>query len=427
MNEDELRNTLTRVADRARPSLDTLDKIKTSRHKLERRRRATAYGSTLAGLVALAVVAVQVLPNGGKDPGGFATGNPNPPAAQYDVDLVVSNDGRTLTVWSPSDSSSTSFDIENLAPGENVTDNAWMRFARLDDNGTLRYVVTDGAMSTVWEKANPRTDIAPVKVLGLNGSILAIDYRSNGNLAYLTDADQQIAAFTLSRSSTPELVWTFPQHLGRGVGPDDDLQVAWSRDGNFLLLGNTYVDMASERSDEMVIVLDSEGRKVVSPFDGTHARWIDNTRIAYVPYSANLGNRWRILDLTTNEETKLDIDIDMSARPAVSPDGKLLAVEDSDNDSIIVLDIDANEPITISNGGAAPVWFDDHTLMTTELERCPEVCPEVDYDGIKYRETRRVQLIDINDPDAPRTIASISSTRDASVSWKVSSDSGTEG
>ena len=252
------------------------------------------------------------------------------------------------------------------------------------------------------------------RLLDLRGTVDAIDYGVDGQLAYLLNDGTQQTLYVWQGTGEPRALWTFPAYLGRGLSSDDALRVAFSPDGTRVLVVNTFVDTARERQDETLLVLDLEGRPVVDARNGTHGIWLDTTRVAYLPYAPDEDDVWRALDVTTGEETRMPLDLPASTNPALSPQGTHLAVEDAATGSVVVLDLASGERQTVE--GSGPVWFDLDTLLVSEMEACDASRCETEM----WRPTGRSVLVDLGEPDGSRRFVPITATLETSVLFENS-------
>lgn len=173
------------------------------------------------------------------------------------------------------------------------------------------------------------------------------------------------------------------------------MRVAWSPTDEYLLVVNTYVDTAETRADDTMLILRPNG-EVVDILAGTHGVWIDETHLVYQRY-VNDG-RWWLRDVATGLEDQLTVPIPVATNIAVSPDGARIALESFDRNETLVLAIeDASTQLV---PGAAPVWYDPHTLLTAEMASCVQVLGDECPDRNLYW-TGRFELIDLDRPGDP--------------------------
>lgn len=420
MNEDDLRSTLTRVAQHAAPEPDSLDRLKAGRHRYETRRRNTFAATAVAGVAALAVLAIQVLPNGASgDPPGFATGGPGSPkpiTLKAERVAFINNDGE-LKLYDPQTDELVPFATGAVQPG-----NLRHRFPAYTEDGTLRWVTIDGSGNSVVRETDPDATPPTVEVLiETLGEIVAASYGPEGQVAYMVrDGDSLVVRVATEPDPTRpgKDMWTFPPSLGRGISSEDSVKLAWSPDGSYLLVVNTFVDTAETRQDETLLVLGADGSKVMGPVNGTHGLWIDANRFAYMPYLAADGDLWRVHDITTGDEDLLDLDLPGSARPELSPDGKKLAVEDVPNGEIVIYTLESGSQIRFP--GSGPTWTGTDEVMISVLEPCdPDRCPA----GEPWIHDGTAVAIEISE-DASRDLTGITHTGEAAVLWVSTTQEG---
>lgn len=434
MHEDELKAALSRVALRAQPEPDALDRIKAGRHRRDVRRRTMTATSAVAAVTALAFGAVQLMGNVADSPQTFATGGAptdgavDPTADDLDARWIAAlHDGEVTVFDAKAEEPGWTFGWE---PERSAT------AVHLSADGYL-YVVVGGVEgeSTLYRRpispdpcpaADPgelacRPPPATFEEVGrfAGQTVAAIAWSPDGigSLAALTRSPDGEGGLTLraypnvaSVRSGGRVIWEFPAHLGRGVGGDDDVHVEFSPNGERLLVVNTFVDAAEERQDETLLVFDVDGTRVGAPVHGTHARWTRAGTILYKPLSPADDDTWRELRPDTGEVRELPLSLPGATSPMLSPDGRQLAVEDDAQNSVVILDLETGETETMP--GAAPLWLDPDTLLVTEQEPCENASDADIYCG-GYIDTGRVLKIAVGEQDG--TVYPIATTRGAAV------------
>lgn len=406
MNEENLKTTLSRVADRAQQDPAALDRITTGRHRRDVRRRTLTATGAVATVAALAFAATQLLPRGAEDPGSFATDPPGPsgqpsvdptddPAFQYRVSLIGVPEGRRGVIYDAggNEIKSNGFGHRTVIAVGLSADGRLSRMVGIDDAGSSRIYVDE------IDPSCSDTPTDPCERLGdeplIEGRIGAVDWSDPDAFAYLvsgdpTAASEQHVLYLDNGDGDPQRLWTFPEYLGRGVSSDDELYVEFSPDGSKVLVVNTFVDTAQERQDETMLVFDLDGNQVVPARNGTHARWSASGTIFYMPVDP-IDDTWRELNVDTGEETEMPIALPQATNPALSPDGRSLAIENEGSNSITILDLEDGS--TEIMPGAAPLWFDADTLLVTELEECePDLC-----EVLPWSDTGRVIKMDVGE------------------------------
>jgi hypothetical protein len=385
VNEEDLKTTLTRVAHRASSGDDALERIARGHRRREVRRRTLTATGGVASLALLAVLAVQVLPGGNDDPtfGGDPSGSPTtaPNALTFTTDAIVyqERDGRLMFHRVDGER----FEIESAAQA---------RFASVvgyEEDVMFVTTADDGSSSQIWEwnapdrpcPENATTCTGRGEAIATSGPIAgrveAIAWGAKLWHAYLVrdasgEGPAELRIVDVQAEPVSQTLWTFPAWLGRGISSDDELRIEWSPDGRHLLVVNTFVDAAQERQDETLLVFDVETGQRVLTRHGTLARWEPDGKIVYSPLSGD-DQRWRRMDLAGQEAI---LSVEGGTNPAVSPSGEWLAIERPDTSETVVLNL-RREVETRTIRGAAPLWFDDVTILTTETEPCvPAECLE---------------------------------------------------
>lgn len=168
----------------------------------------------------------------------------------------------------------------------------------------------------------------------------------------------------------------FPTDVwGRCGWQGDETRIEWSRDGTRLLVTNTAFD----DPDGTIFVMDLTGRDLTRPRYGTFARWLaDSSSVVYQSLQGDLERRWRIVDVLTGEEEVLAIE-GWRFRPALSPDGSLLAYDDGgypdqEAPTTMVFDLATRRERPVADGFAGPIWLDGRSLAVTVTRACGDPC-----------------------------------------------------
>jgi dipeptidyl aminopeptidase/acylaminoacyl peptidase len=208
----------------------------------------------------------------------------------------------------------------------------------------------------------------------LPGHIRAYDWSPDGKaLAYYrAPSDDGVTELHITGNG-PDRLRRFVPVLGRGGFIDyDETRLEWSPDGRRLLVQDTALDTSQ---DETLYILNADGTNAAAPRLGTWARWSADGRTVYclcttTPVQADC--RWQAIDVTRDVGKPLAIAA--GARPALSPDGRLLALDDSaDTPSVHVLDLHApgSGLRFVARGAIAPVWLTPSGLAFTNTRPCP--------------------------------------------------------
>jgi hypothetical protein len=160
-------------------------------------------------------------------------------------------------------------------------------------------------------------------------------------------------------------VKSFPELLGRGVGLEDEVSVAWSPDGKSMLVVDTFRDPPLKVT---MWVLDLEGKDIVPARTGTFGRWgSDSKTIYYKDYSGS--GDWFRLSMSDNKRTTLAIPAER-LNPAVSPGGNLIALNGGGSKpSVYAFDLAKGSEVKIG-AGVVPVWLSDTEVAVTDVRAC---------------------------------------------------------
>ena len=199
------------------------------------------------------------------------------------------------------------------------------------------------------------------------GSIFRYDWNPDASsVAFLNFDDEGASALRIWTRSDGKIrtVKTFPQLLGRGVGLEDEVSVAWSPDGKSILVVDTFRDPPLKVT---MWVLDLEGKDVVPARAGTFGRWGSDSKTGY--YKETGSGTWYRLSLTDGKKTKLAIP-DQRLNPAVSPSGDLIVLNGGGSTpSVYVFDLGKGTESKIG-AGVVPVWLSGKEVAVTDVRAC---------------------------------------------------------
>lgn len=161
----------------------------------------------------------------------------------------------------------------------------------------------------------------------------------------------------------------FGEAMGRCGDMSDETSVAWSPDGRSLLVVSTALD----NTQGTMFVINREGKNLVAPRFGTHARWAqDSKTILYRGFDAPM--RWYSLDLETGRSTVVAMEAG-THHAAVSPDGRYIAYsDDADRPTLYLYDLEKGTERVLTRGYGAPVWLSSNELAVTKTMPCDENC-----------------------------------------------------
>jgi hypothetical protein len=194
-------------------------------------------------------------------------------------------------------------------------------------------------------------------------------------LAYQVHASTGLAALCLfdTRSGVTRRLRPLGEWAGRDGNPHDEVSIAWSPAGTALLVVDT-VGFPS------VFVVDLEGIDLKPPRNGTFARWLSGDRLIWQedPRDSAKDWGWRSVSIASGNLEGFGLP-GKAFRPAVSPDGSMIAFDDGDYDapSVYVVDIDGGQPRLVAHGFVGPVWLAPQLLAATTAGTCPSdwFCP----------------------------------------------------
>ncbi|MEX2555107.1 MAG: hypothetical protein WEB06_05695 [Actinomycetota bacterium] len=200
------------------------------------------------------------------------------------------------------------------------------------------------------------------------GSIFRYDWSPDGSaVAFLNFDDAGASALRIWTRSDGRIrtVKSFPVLLGRGIGLEDEVSVAWSPDGRSMLVVDTFRDPPLKVT---MWVLDLEGKDIVPARAGTFGRWgSDSKTIYYKDYSGS--GDWFRLGVSDNKRTMLAIP-DERLNPAISPGGDLIALNGGGSKpSVYFFDVDKGSEVKIG-AGVVPVWLSDTEVAVTDVRAC---------------------------------------------------------
>lgn len=362
MNEHDLRTALQTLAESPAPSHEGLERIQNARRRHDIRRRASRAATAVAGVAALAVLAVQLMP--GSDDPSFAEPGPQAGGEVFAVRMVSWNENKVFNTRLPARQLSRDGLVQALDDGDPETAE---RAPAIDAEGNVFWVsvAADGQSSAIWRAdadGNNRRQI-----LKSQGVIQRLAVRGGDEVAFLVAAETGWSVHLARPEGTPSLLWQFPLALGRGISTDDSISVAWSPDASRLLVVDTFVDVANERAEETLLVLTDTG-DAETILHGTHATWLPNGTILYRPLGPSTDGSFVVHDLTSSDEQPTDIKGDALYGPVVSPDGRLVALGNATDGTVLVANLEGGEHRVIDGG--YPIFLSPTALGVSELRFC---------------------------------------------------------
>jgi WD40 repeat protein len=242
-----------------------------------------------------------------------------------------------------------------------------------------------------------------------------LDWSPNhAQLAYMTVSDDEngssVAAYLYTPGDPPHPLWTSRKWAGRGGSQLDEISIAWSPDGETLLIVVTPLDTALDGdrivTADTIYVLRTDGSQALTPRLGTMARWSPDGRSIYYRRHGASGT-WRVLTVASGEEKPLGLPSE-AYRPRVSPDGKKIAFDDGKaHPSVFVFDIASATTQLMGKDYVSPIWLSATSLAAGKTTLCG-LC-----EGPQWKPAGGTTRWDIDPPAAP----SATSMPIGSIAW----------
>lgn len=212
-------------------------------------------------------------------------------------------------------------------------------------------------------------------------SIVSMDWSRDGSSAAWL-AGTRLSIRRAADGQTKDIALPpYPTDYGRGGGPEDEQLVAWSPDGEMILIIDTARCCYGER-EETVFIVRRDGELIASK-RGTFARWSNDGNLVYFrDFGDASDKRLQVLDVATGNVKRLPVET--AFRLAPSPDGRFLAYDDDgDTPRIHVYDLQTGTRRMLGSG-LAPLWLSGTTLAATRTRPCrsPDECVDVRWHGL---------------------------------------------
>jgi Tol biopolymer transport system component len=244
---------------------------------------------------------------------------------------------------------------------------------------------------------------------GLSPDRSALAFIATGHKEPDGDLHQVLHVYCLADGTRHE-IRVLPRLLETEYGEFDEGRVDWKSDGSMMLVTSTFT-----RSPDTVFVLRPDGTEALPPVDGTLARWSrDETKIYFRGrgYDRDRPGRWFSLDLKSGETMPLRL-TPGTARPSISPDGRLLAHDDAKAQAtVFVHDLSSGRERKIGSPLMGALWLSPTSLAVSEVRPCQEgECVLADWgaEGSVWR---------VGIGGGPRTALRLGSTVDADVLYR---------
>ena len=208
------------------------------------------------------------------------------------------------------------------------------------------------------------------ELLRLPNYVLAFEWSPDGAmLAYLVqpNADNVLCLFD-ARTGAAGPLRTLSFTVGRGVHQRDERSIAWSPGAREILVDDTG-------QQPSLYVIDLHGRNVIEPRDGTFARWWSRNEILFAAGNPAGGSaevfEWSIVSIDTGRMRAFGLPA-KAYRPAISPDGTLIAYDDGAAEpSVYLFDVETGMSRRLARHHVMPVWLGPDLIAATAAGPCP--------------------------------------------------------
>lgn len=199
---------------------------------------------------------------------------------------------------------------------------------------------------------------------------------------------------------------------GRCGDDSDDIALRFSPDGSAIVVTQT----AGQEDDPTMWVVGLDGLDRAAPRRATHPVWSpDSRRLYYRDYDGEAG--WMSLDVAAGATTPVQAS-PATHRPALSPDGRLLALDDggwshggesmegsAHAPAALLYDLESGTETRLGDGRVGPLWLSPTTVALTDSSMCEdcmgmwEPAGTVTAVDVRTGESRRIALGSTLDAD----------------------------
>jgi hypothetical protein len=200
----------------------------------------------------------------------------------------------------------------------------------------------------------------PNRLLGYDwnpaGTVLAYQLRAETATQILPVA---ICAFDTTTRET-RLVASIERPFGTATDQREEESITWSEDGRQILA----VETAAQPG---IFVVDQAGHQTVQPRVGTFARWLPDKSVLYQrdPQDTSKSWDWFQVSLADGHNRPFDLP-DQAFRPALSPDGTIIAFDDGrSTPSVFLFNIKSKTIRELASGFVGPIWLSPTIIAAT--------------------------------------------------------------
>jgi len=200
-----------------------------------------------------------------------------------------------------------------------------------------------------------------------SGEVKAYDWSPDGKtLAYLS-LPGVVNFYTPVTNTTRQLRVLGTEQNSDRSGEDDHRSIAWSPDGQLLLVSDTHLSPPAQGT---MWVLRLDGSNAIDPIAGTYPLWSRNGKTVFFK-SFGTDQRWFALSLADGAR-KLLANIRYDAvSPNLAPDGHALTYSDWTSDPrAYVYDLRTNVEKVVADEVVSPVWLSSRTTLATQVGPC---------------------------------------------------------
>ena len=201
--------------------------------------------------------------------------------------------------------------------------------------------------------------------------LISSDWSADGRMmayiAFTSDRKPRVAVFVRDAGGAPKKIHDLGIWRGNGgVDEDREDRVSWSPDGRHLLVGTGHAG-----ARPAIRVMDRAGRLVTPMRFGTLARWVPVGSVIFRDHaqSPEEGRVWHVLDLE-NGAGPLGIEAD-TVRPAVSPDGRYVIVDDAGGEPrLFLFDLEIGTQEVLKRGYLDAIWLEPGLVSVIKAQPC---------------------------------------------------------